>query len=78
MGKTLALHRELDLLAKEYGVSRTVIALAWLLMHPSGIVPIVGSTNPERIRDALKADEIELTRDQWYRLLETSRGERLP
>lgn len=78
LGKTLALHRELDALAKEYGVSRMVIALAWLLKHPAGIVPIVGSTKPERIREAVKADAIELKRDQWYRLLEAARGERLP
>lgn len=68
----------LDLLAKANGVSRTVLALAWLLKHPSGIVPIVGSTNPAGIRDASKAAELELSRDDWYRLLEAGRGEGLP
>lgn len=72
------IHRELDAQAKAYGAARPVIALAWLLRHPSGIVPIVGSTQPENIRQAVQATELELTREDWYRLLEAARGERLP
>jgi predicted oxidoreductase len=68
----------LDAVAKERGVSRTVVALAWLLKHPSKIVPIVGSIHPERIREAARADELELTREEWYRLLLAARGEALP
>jgi predicted oxidoreductase len=67
----------LDLVARERGVSRSVVALAWLLKHPAKIVPIVGSTNPERVRDAINATEIELTREEWYRLLEAAYGQRL-
>lgn len=69
---------ELDTLAKQRGVSRTAVALAWLLKHPAGIVPILGSTNPESIHDAVRATEVELSREEWYRLLEVARGERLP
>jgi predicted oxidoreductase len=58
--------------------SRTVVALAWLLKHPSNIIPIIGSTNPDRIREAVKATELELTREEWYRLLTAARGEPLP
>ena len=69
---------ELDLIAKRRGTTRTVIALAWLLKHPARIVPIVGSTNPESIREAAKAADLELTREEWYRLLEVARAERVP
>lgn len=69
---------ELDATAKAHGVSRTVIALAWLLKHPSKIIPIVGSNTPENIIDAAKADDVELTRDQWYRILLAARGKALP
>jgi predicted oxidoreductase len=69
---------ELDLVAKRRGTSRTAVALAWLLKHPAGIIPIVGTTNPESIRDATRATEFELSREEWYRLLEMARGERLP
>lgn len=68
----------LEVIARNHAVSRTVIALAWLLKHPSGIVPIVGSTNPERIRDAAQAADFELSREEWYRLLEAACGQRLP
>lgn len=65
-------------IANARGVKRTTIALAWLLKHPSGIVPIVGTTIPERIREAVNADKIELTREEWYCLLLAALGEPLP
>lgn len=68
----------LDVLAKARGVSRAIIALAWLLRHPAGIVPIIGSANPASIRAAARADELELSREEWYRLLVAGRGQRLP
>ena len=67
-----------DALAAAGGVSRAAVALAWLLRHPAGIGPIVGSTDPARIREAARADEIELGREDWYRLLTAARGEGLP
>ena len=68
----------LDAMAQAHGQSRSVMALAWLLKHPAGIVPIIGSTNPQRIRDAVAATEVDLTREEWYRLLEAAYGSRLP
>ena len=68
----------LDEVAKAHGVARTTVALAWLLKHPSKIVPIIGSTNPERIRAAVNATELDLGREEWYRLLEAAQGEPLP
>ena len=70
--------KALDEIAKTRGVSRSMVALAWLLKHPSHIVPIIGTTNPERIREAVRATEFELTRAEWYRLLVAARGEPLP
>jgi predicted oxidoreductase len=68
----------LEAIATERGASRTVIALAWLLKHPGRIAPVIGSVNPDRIREAVKATEIELTHEEWYRLLNAARGEPLP
>lgn len=69
---------ELDALARVRGRPRGTLALAWLLKHPAGIVPIVGSTKPEKIREGALAPQVELSREEWYRLLESARGERLP
>ncbi|HWE02722.1 MAG TPA: aldo/keto reductase [Tepidisphaeraceae bacterium] len=68
----------LDSISTKYGVTRPAIALAWLLKHPSRIIPIIGSINPVHIRSATKADEIDLSREDWYRLLTAARGEPLP
>ncbi len=73
-----ALIELLDTKALEYGVSRTAISLAWLLKHPSKIIPIVGSANPENIRSAVKADQVDLSREDWYRILVAARGKGLP
>ncbi len=68
----------LDQIAREHSVSRGALAIAWLLKHPAKIVPIIGSTQPDRIRDACRSLEVQLTREQWYRLLEVALGQRLP
>ena len=64
-------------LGGEYLV-RGAVALAWLLRHPAGIVPIVGSTQPERIRELAAATELQLSREQWYALLTSALKEDLP
>ncbi len=68
----------LDAVAGARGVSRIVVALAWLLQHPAKIVPIVGSTDPNHIRDAVGAADLDLSREEWYRLLNAAREEPLP
>jgi predicted oxidoreductase len=68
----------LDSIAQQRGVGRSVVALAWLLKHPSRIVPIVGSTKPESIRKAVEAVDFKLSHEDWYTLLAAARGERLP
>ena len=68
----------LHALAAEKGVSTAAIAIAWLLRHPSHMVPIVGSTNPDRIREATLADSVHLSREEWYTLFTAARGTPLP
>ena len=76
--KPAKVRRRLDLLATELGISRAAVALAWLRRHPSGIIPVVGTTQPDRIRELTAATEINLTREQWYALLTVSLREDLP
>ncbi len=65
-------------LAQVKGVSQEAIAIAWLLKHPAKMQVIIGTTKPERIKAACEADQVELTRDEWYRLFIAGRGERMP
>lgn len=68
----------LDRIGAEQGVSRSVVAYGWLMAHPAGIVPIVGSQNAERIAEAASAVTLRLTRQDWYAVLVAARGECLP
>ena len=68
----------LDEIAARRGVSRSAIALAWLLRHPAGVIPIVGTTNAQRIDDAVSALSIELSREEWYALLSAAEAMPLP
>ena len=72
------LPQAIEQVAREIGTTPAVVAIAWLLKHPGGIIPIIGSITPERIREATRADGIDLSRDDWYRLLIAARGEPLP
>lgn len=68
----------MDVLAIKHHTTRAAIALAWLLRHPSRMIPIVGSLNPQRIREAVHADSIELSREEWYSLFIAAQGARIP
>lgn len=63
--------------AQAYGVTPLAIVLAWLMRHPSKIIPILGSIRPEAIREATKADTVTLDRNSWYRILLAARGQKL-
>ena len=76
--KEQAIRDILNQIAKEKQCSRTNVALAWLLRHPANIIPIIGSTNPEHIQDAVKATDLLLTREDWYLLTTAAATEPLP
>lgn len=60
------LNKAIDEIALNYGVSNTTIATSWILRHPANMQVIIGSTNVERLKDAVK--NINLTSEEWYNL----------
>ncbi|TWD52990.1 putative oxidoreductase [Arthrobacter sp. AG367] len=67
-------------LAEEYGTSGEGVLLGWLMKHPAGIAPVIGTVNPDRIRacgDAARVAQA-LTRADWYKLWVTARGSNIP
>ena len=72
------LRRLLTLLSEEKQCSVEAIALAWLLKHPAGIQPVIGTVKPERISACCQADGVELSREEWYKLFEIARGNPVP
>jgi predicted oxidoreductase len=64
-------------LAAGYDATLTQIALAFVLAHPSGAIPIIGTTKPERVRESAGAASVALTKADCYRLIAAS-GRALP
>ncbi len=62
------LNNVLEKIGNNYGVSKTTVAFAWILRHPSKMQPVTGTTNLERLVDCFKASEITLTREEWYEI----------
>jgi len=64
--------------AEKYSVGPDQILLNWLLMHPSGIIPVLGTSKIERVRKALESTEIKMTREEWFILWRASTGHDVP
>jgi predicted oxidoreductase len=71
------LNHTINEIALSRGVTNTAIAIAWLLRHPAHMQPIVGTTNPGRVRDICKASDVKLTREEWYSIY-LAAGNKLP
>jgi predicted oxidoreductase len=68
----------LDRIAARDEVTRTAVAYAWVMAHPAHPIPIIGSQQPDRIRQAAQAFEVKLSRDDWYAVLTAAREMPLP
>ena len=71
------LNRVLGEIGETYGVPKTAVAIAWILRHPAHMQAIVGTMNPNHLRDICEAPKAELTHNEWYRLYLAS-GKFLP
>jgi predicted oxidoreductase len=65
-------------LARKRNASPEAILVAWILLHPARFQAIIGTTRPERISAACVGDNLDLDREEWYRLFLAGRGEPLP
>jgi predicted oxidoreductase len=63
-----------ETLAGKYATGVNEILLAFLYIHPANIAPVIGTTKFERIENAKKAMDIELTREDFYQLWQASTG----
>ncbi len=55
-------------IAAERGVTRAAVGLAWVAKHPAVTAPIVGTTKPQHLDDALSSMDITLTAEEIARL----------
>ena len=67
-----------EILDRRSGLPRSAtiehVCYAWLLAHPANIIPVMGTANLERIRNASIAEHIKLTREEWYEIWQTGAG----
>jgi predicted oxidoreductase len=68
----------LDMKASEAGVNRAAAAYSWVMAHPAHPIPIAGTQNVNRIATIPQAFQVKWSRQEWYRVFETSFGKKLP
>jgi predicted oxidoreductase len=60
------------------GLTVDQIALAWIIAHPARVIPVLGSSNLDNIKNAVRASSIKLTREQWFTVLAAAQGHEVP
>jgi predicted oxidoreductase len=65
-------------LAASWDIAPEAVALSWLLRHPAGILPVVGTTQVDRLRACVAAHRDRFDHEGWYDLWITARGRKLP
>ena len=76
--QTRRIHRQLGELMEKYDASEDQLLLAWLLKHPAQIHPVIGTTKKSRISDAVKALDIALELEDWFKILVACQGHKVP
>ena len=64
----------LDELCTKYGAEENHILLAFLFLHPAQILPVIGTSKEQTIKDLKKSLDLKLDREDWFRLLEAVEG----
>ena len=77
-GKNTRVASVLKRLSIEYGVAAEALLLSWLQKHPAGIVPVVGTTKPERYAVLMQSSTTAMELEHWFELLEASWGHKVP
>jgi predicted oxidoreductase len=68
--QAVKVREKLEELSSKYDVNIESLAVAWLVKL--GAVPLIGTTNEQRIRNAVNAFSIELDHQDWYDLYNVS------
>ena len=61
-------------LCDKYNAEENQILLAFILKHPSKIIPVIGTSKAETIRTLSKTLQIDLDLEDWFRILESIKG----
>ncbi len=73
-----ALFQKLTDLAADQNVTPEAVAVAWIMAHPAGIVPVLGTNNLGRIAQIGQAATVKMDRQTWFALYEAANGAEVP
>jgi predicted oxidoreductase len=76
--QTRRIHKQLGELMDKYNATEDQLLLAWILKHPSGIHPVVGTTKEDRLKKAMEATKIKLELEDWFLILAACQGYKVP
>jgi predicted oxidoreductase len=76
--QTRRIHKQLGELMDKYNATEDQLLLAWIMKHPAGIHPVVGTTNKTRLKQAVEASKINLDVEDWFLILVASQGHKVP
>jgi predicted oxidoreductase len=76
--QTRRLKKLLVQLVEKYSVGSDTILLAWILKHPSKVIPVAGTVNSARIQSLMKAVELDLDMLDWFAIWSESMGNKVP
>lgn len=68
------LQQALAAIAEQQGTDPAAVAVGWLLAHPAGILPVLGTNRVDRIRRMAEAARVEMDRQTWFRLYSLALG----
>ncbi len=78
MSSITGLTEVMDRVAAEQGVDRAAVAVAWLLAHPAGILPVMGTNTLDRIKGFSQALTVDMSRECWFELYTAALGHEVP
>lgn len=78
MTEDTPLTQVMDRVADDFLVDRAAVAVAWLLAHPAGILPVMGTNTIDRIKGFSKAFDVDMTRQLWFELYTAALGDEVP
>ena len=76
--QTFRLRQLLAKLVEKYQTGSDIILLAWIMQHPAGVLPVVGTVNSGRIQQLMKAKSLVLDKQDWFAIWTESMGNKVP
>ena len=76
--QTRRIHKQLGALMDKYEATEDQLLLAWIMKHPANIHPVIGTSNKNRITNAVKAASINIELEDWFLILVACQGHKVP